>query len=190
MHVMVDGIIYQLQARGGITKIFNEILPRMCAKDPSLEVTLFTDGTSTNNLPKHSKISSKRIPPVSRIMRPERMWRHLMPGVRQHIRRLWIGKAEGKIWHTTYYTSPEEKRIPRVVSVYDMIFERYPDLFRGRVQNILRNGKNVSWKRMPFSAYQKRHVRMLFVCVDWIRSAPWSSTWREEVRSMYCQQKK
>ena len=131
MRVIVDGIIFGLQSAGGISRLFNEVLPRMCEIDESLHVLLLTDGNVVNNLPKHKRIEQKAILPVNRFLRPERLWRSVIPDVRQFVRKLSMGSARGKIWHTTYFTSPGEKGVPRVVSVYDMIFERFPDLFDG-----------------------------------------------------------
>jgi glycosyltransferase involved in cell wall biosynthesis len=43
--------------------------------------------------------------------------------------RLWIGDGAGKIWHSTYFTQPDCWRGAQVVTVVDMIYELYPNLF-------------------------------------------------------------
>ncbi|MDP2815694.1 MAG: glycosyltransferase family 1 protein [Rectinemataceae bacterium] len=131
MQVIVDGIIYNLQANGGISRIFHEILPRMCEMDDSLHLILLTDGPVSGVLPTHRRIEHRMIPQVSRILRPERLWRPIVPQVRQALRKWCLSSAQGKIWHSTYFTNPGEKGVPLVVSVYDMIFERFPELFSG-----------------------------------------------------------
>ena len=132
MQVIVDGIIFNLQENGGISRIFHEILPRMCEMDNALRLILLTDSNNVSvELPKHRHIGHKTIPRVGRFLRPERIWRPMIPYVRQQTRKLFIESARGKIWHTTYYTEPKEKGVPLVVSVYDMIFEKFPDLFSG-----------------------------------------------------------
>lgn len=131
MQVIVDGIIYNLQASGGISRLFTEVLPRMCEIDESLRVILLTDSNASNNLPTHKHIEHKTIPKVNQFLRPGRLWRPIIPDVRQFVRKLSIGSAHGKLWHTTYFTKPGEKGVPLIVSVYDMIFERFPELFHG-----------------------------------------------------------
>jgi glycosyltransferase involved in cell wall biosynthesis len=131
LQIIVDGIIYSLQSTGGISRLFSEVLPRMCEIEETLQITLLTDRNVSSNLPRHQRIEHKIIPPVSRYLRPERLWRPIIPYVRQYVRKLSIGSARGKIWHTTYYTEPKEKGVPVVVSLYDMIFERFPDFFSG-----------------------------------------------------------
>jgi glycosyltransferase involved in cell wall biosynthesis len=43
----------------------------------------------------------------------------------------WMGNSKDKIWHSTYYTMPQSWEGPQVVTVADMIYERFPDLFSG-----------------------------------------------------------
>ena len=43
MKLLVDGLIYQLQRRGGISAYFSAVLPRLCELDPDLEITLFNN---------------------------------------------------------------------------------------------------------------------------------------------------
>lgn len=129
--VIVDGLIYNLQANGGISRLFQEVLPRLCDLDAELRLTLLTDSDVCAKLPMHPHIEHRTIPRVSRVLRPERVWRPIVPWVRQAVRRWCLGSARGKIWHSTYFTSPGERGVPLVVSVYDMIFERFPDLFKG-----------------------------------------------------------
>jgi glycosyltransferase involved in cell wall biosynthesis len=49
--------------------------------------------------------------------------------VTQLVERLWVGNGAGKIWHSTYYTMPSKWRGAQVVTVVDMIYELYPNLF-------------------------------------------------------------
>jgi glycosyltransferase involved in cell wall biosynthesis len=131
LQIIVDGIIYNLQSTGGISRLFTEVLPRMCEIEEKLQITLLTEGHVSNNLPMHQRIEHRTVPSVSRYLRPGRLWRPIVPYVKQYVRKLAIGSARGKIWHTTYYTDSGEKGVALVVSVYDMIFERFPDLFGG-----------------------------------------------------------
>lgn len=129
MEVVVDGIVYQFQSHGGISRLFSEILPRMCDLDDSLRITLLTDGKLKQALPEHPRIIHRMIPPVRRYLRPGRVWKPIIPPIRRFVRRLRIGHGEGQIWHSTYYTLPQPWDGVRVVTVVDMIYERFPDQF-------------------------------------------------------------
>ncbi|MDH7487655.1 MAG: glycosyltransferase family 1 protein [Anaerolineae bacterium] len=130
MRIAVDGLIYQLQSGGGISRLFSEILPRMCELDDSLRIALFTEGRLKQELPKHRHITHLAIPPMKRYLRPRGVWGPIIPEVRRFVRRLWIGHGRGQIWHSTYYTLPEKWEGAQVVTVYDMIHERFGHLFQ------------------------------------------------------------
>ena len=49
MHLFVDGIIFSLQKRGGLSRIFTEILPAMRAADKDLKLTVFAPASSNKN---------------------------------------------------------------------------------------------------------------------------------------------
>ena len=142
MEVIVDGIIYQSQSHGGISRLFSEILPRMCDLDDSLCITLLTEGKPRQSLPEHGRIIHRVIPRFHRYLRPRRVWKPIIPAVRRFVRRLWIGRGEGQIWHSTYYTLPERWDGLQVVTVVDMIYERFADLFNGPGNDQFRE-----WKR-------------------------------------------
>ena len=128
MEIVVDGVIYQLQACGGISRLYSEILPRMCDLDDLLHITLLTEGKPRQSLPEHPRIIHQVIPPVKRYLLPRRVWKPVIPLVRRFVRRLWIGRGEGQIWHSTYYTLPEPWDGLQVVTVVDMIHERFVDM--------------------------------------------------------------
>ena len=131
MEVVVDGIIYQSESHGGISRIYSEILPRMCDLDDSLRITLLTDSDRKlrQSLPEHPRIIHRAILPVKRYLRPGRVWKPIVPWVRRFVRRLYIGRGRGQLWHSTYYTLPERWDGLQVVTVVDMIHERFADLF-------------------------------------------------------------
>ena len=111
--------------------MFSEILPRMCDIDDSVSITLFTQGRCRQPLPQHRCIKHCVIPQVERYLRPKRFWEPVVPTVRRLMRRLWIGQGKGKVWHSTYYSMPERWKGRSVVTVHDMIYERFPDLYKG-----------------------------------------------------------
>ncbi len=131
MHLTVDGIIYKRQTWGGVSRIFNEILPRMCDLDASLTVNLFTlQGTLLQQPPVHPQIRRRVIPRIERFLRPWRLWENKAPLARQWVQSLWTGAGKHGIWHSTYFTLPRKWKGKQVVTIYDMIYERFPELFR------------------------------------------------------------
>jgi len=131
MKVAVDGIIYQLQEKGGISRLFNEILPRMCDLDNSLHIRLFTHGQLRQRLPEHERINHCAIPESHAYLRPGKTWKPFVQGIQRILDRVMIGRGKKQIWHSTYYTMPEKWDGFFIVTVHDMIFERFPDLYKG-----------------------------------------------------------
>jgi glycosyltransferase involved in cell wall biosynthesis len=131
LHLVIDGIIYQSQSTGGISRLFTEILPRMCVQDEAVDMTLFVVGNSSQALPAHPRIHPLRIFDPQPFMRPSFLWRTLEEPARKAVLRLRLGAGRGKIWHSTYFSEPGRWEGRKVYTVADMIHERYPDLFGG-----------------------------------------------------------
>ena len=143
MEVIVDSVIYQLQSRGGISRLYSEILPRMCEMDDSLRITLLTRPALVQPLPTHRQINLCT-PPVERYLRPSRLWKPIMPQVKQLVKRWQLGQTKNKIWHSTYYTMLEGWRGRSVVTVPDMIHELFADQFDEPYNIQLRELKKLS----------------------------------------------
>jgi len=144
MEVVVDGIIYQLQLHGGISRVFSEILPRMCDIDDSLRIKLLTQGQLKQPLPEHPQIRHCPIFDPARYLRPQRLWSPAMPAIERFVRGLYIGRGRQKIWHSTFYTVPTRWDGHLIMSVYDMIHDRYPDLYSGANSDKFRERKRRS----------------------------------------------
>ena len=129
INLIIDSIIYQLQATGGISRIYSEILPRMCDIDDSLRITLLTNKEPRQALPDHPHILHQATPQIERYLRPRFMWKLFLPRAEEIVRRFWIGRGKGQIWSSTYYTAPKCWDGLKVVTVPDMIHERFADLF-------------------------------------------------------------
>ena len=141
LEVVVDGIIYQGQSNGGISRLFREILPRMCDMDDSLHITLLREGELKQSLPEHERIIHRAIPPVKRYLRPGRVWKPVVAAATRFVLQLWFGRGKGRIWHSTYYTMPGKWDGHSIVTVVDMIHERFPDLFSGPSNDQFRKEK-------------------------------------------------
>ena len=142
LKIIVDGIIYELQAKGGISRIYNEILPRMCALDSALQIALITQsGPLQQELPQHPCITHRTPPSLQRFLRPRRFWVYHLSSVRKIEQALRLGSGKGKIWHSTYYTMPGRWRGKTVVTVYDMIQERFPNFYNHRHDDLIKKQK-------------------------------------------------
>jgi glycosyltransferase involved in cell wall biosynthesis len=141
MDLIVDGIIYQQQSSGGISNLFRSLLPRMCEFDPTLQVTLFYTTRPLQPLPMHARIRIIHIPALEQYIRPWRYFHPLGSAVRMQLARQYFKKFSGAIWHSTYFTDIPSWSGPTVVTVHDMIYERYPDIFKQPYDDYIRARK-------------------------------------------------
>jgi len=144
MEVVVDGIIYQLQSHGGISRVFSEILPRMCSIEDSLHVQILTQGSLKQQLPKHKNITSCSVPYIDRYPYPKQLWGPIINIVNKIMHNLKTGKGKNKIWHSTYYTTPQKWCGHSVATVHDMVFERFPQFYNGPKFDLFRQRKRLS----------------------------------------------
>ena len=132
MKLVIDGVIYQYQATGGISRLFTETLPRVCSLDDGVEMTLFTTGPLIQQLPSHPRIRHLQSRDLTPYLRPAALWRPFEERAKQAWFSLSVGSGRGRIWHSTYFTRPPETwKGLQVVTMPDMIYERFPDLFTG-----------------------------------------------------------
>ncbi|MCX5998423.1 MAG: glycosyltransferase family 1 protein [Chloroflexi bacterium] len=154
MDVVIDGIIYQLQSCGGISRMFSEILPRMCDLDESLNITLLSSGPFLQTPPTHPHIHSRSVSSAERALSPDRppgpfasvpisiehrlqlirLWNTFTLPAREMAGFLSLRSMRGAIWHSTYYTTPyglsrHKWDGPMVTTVHDTIHEMFPQHF-------------------------------------------------------------
>jgi glycosyltransferase involved in cell wall biosynthesis len=107
----------------------------MCGQDDSLHIALLLRERQAlrQPLPAHPSITHLAVPQIDRYLRPGRVWGSHTAKARRLVDRLWnrlsVGNGAGKIWHSTYFTQPDSWRGAQVVTVLDMIYELYPNLF-------------------------------------------------------------
>lgn len=139
MNITVDGIIYQNQSHGGVSHLYDEILPRMCDEDDSLNINLLTLGRCKKALPVHSHIYHQALFPIDNLLRPTRIWKSSRFHIRAYIQHLTYQAEKGSIWHSTFFTMPYSWNGPVVASVYDLIYERFAqDIFINPIFDDLR----------------------------------------------------
>jgi glycosyltransferase involved in cell wall biosynthesis len=129
VEIVVDGIIYELQSQGGISRIFREVLPGICDIDPGIQVTLLTQGRLAQGLPAHPRILSRPIVPFMEKYKGSFVSPILRWAARKFVSA--VGFKGKKIWHSTYYTLPLNWSGPTVITVADMVHEKFPRLFKG-----------------------------------------------------------
>ena len=129
MEIIVDGIIYEFQAQGGVSRIYTEILPRICDMSKDVQITLLTASSLEQPLPFHSRIHQIAMPSLHQIV-PARWFPILEKDVRSLVLRNGpIQINRDTIWHSTYFTLPHRWPGKSVCTVPDMIHELYPSLF-------------------------------------------------------------
>lgn len=141
IEIVMDAFVFQMQQQGGISRLYNEILPRMCALDNSLRIKLFTTGHCRQSLPQHPGISHYPLLGTDEILRPGRLFSSVRPIARQMVARHSIKADEQTIWHPTYYTFPRDWRGPVVVTILDMIHEKFPEFLTGKISEEVRRAK-------------------------------------------------
>jgi glycosyltransferase involved in cell wall biosynthesis len=124
--------------------MFSEILPRMCEIDPTLQITLFTSGRCHQELPLHSHIDHQALLPIDDILRPRRLWLPVQQEMRRFIQQRAIKPMDEGIWHSTYFTLPPRASSSNVVTVYDMIIERFPEMFTRAYDRRIKTAKRNS----------------------------------------------
>ena len=119
--VLYTGDIFRLQARGGISRYFQELIPRLQRR------TRIVAGLHQSPAIRDRVIRAEaaRFMPAFRLSpRPRALFNEWIDSVR-------LRAGSGEILHPTYYRDPARlPGWPLVLTVYDMAHERFPALFR------------------------------------------------------------
>jgi len=147
MDIVVDGIIFALQKTGGISRVFRNQLPLVCDLDPEVRVTLCLDRRLLQAAPTHRSIRPAQLawpPQIPSPVGPSQwLWTKAVSSGRRVSLPMRFSSARSCIWHSTFFTRPLVWRGPEVVTVYDMVHERYArdGAFRGLGSALLRRRK-------------------------------------------------
>lgn len=118
--IYIDGIIFSLQATGGISVYFSELIKHMVRFGYNAELLLFQEKLPPNLL-EYSCIVKKHNARFAE--RYRRCVTH--PGT--------------TLFHSSYYRLPQSKRIPAITTVYDFTYEHYSSGIRRRVHSLQKN---------------------------------------------------
>lgn len=130
MNLVYDTSAYSMQRFGGVTRIYDQIIPRMLQKDEDLQITTFCDNLILREPPIGDRIVNKNIIKVANYARPWRFWRKHLPEMQRWVDRIAFQNTNSRIYHSTYFTTLPFWFGPKVITVYDMIHEMYPELKR------------------------------------------------------------
>jgi glycosyltransferase involved in cell wall biosynthesis len=138
LQIVVDGSVFNLQPYGGISNAFNETLPRICELNADVDIYLvLRPQIVSRNIPEHLRIKKIIIPPIN-TLRPRRIWRYFTSPSLNHFYKkqiitCFVSDRKRTIYHSTYFETMPGWHGPQVVSVYDLIHEKYPHLFRENI---------------------------------------------------------
>ena len=142
----------------------------MCALEERLSIRLFTTGRCQQPLPTHARIRHLSLLATDDLLRPGRLFAQVRPAARRLVTRHSIKPGAQAIWHPTYYSKPSKWKGPVVVTVLDMIHEKFPDLLRGRLSDELRGTKRQLVQRADavicISESTKRDLLEYYECAD------------------------
>jgi glycosyltransferase involved in cell wall biosynthesis len=139
LHIILEGKIFEEQPFGGISRTYQEILPRMCAMDEQILFSILTSGRLMQSLPQHARIagySSKYS--IHRFLRPQIIFWQLQDYLRSELQFASFHPDKNTIWHATYFQLPHSWKGPIVTSVYDLIPEKYLRFFNKGYDHIFR----------------------------------------------------
>jgi len=106
MEIVVDGIVFESNIQGGISRIYTEILPRMCELSNDIEFILLTAGKLKQPLPFHTRIHHLARPGIQHLL-PGRWFANLKNDARGIIlKNIPVNDSQKAIWHSTYFTLP------------------------------------------------------------------------------------
>ncbi len=126
LRVLYDYQIFALQEMGGISRYFVELARRLPLCEPGIETTVLA--------PAHIN-AYLDTSPVQRIGIKIASFpgkHHILPFVNRLVGQPFLKRRHPDIFHETYYCASHQLTdAPRILTVYDMIHERFPDRFEG-----------------------------------------------------------
>ncbi len=137
MHVVIDGIIFALQPMGGISRIYQELLPRFGDAEGVSGVELVMSAPPRQALPRHPRLRLHESYPPG-WLRPAPLWRRALAPLQSRRLRGQLETVSDGVWNSSYFTLPLDWRGPVTVTVADLVHEFYPELFRGLDASLLR----------------------------------------------------
>jgi len=122
MNIYVDGLIYSLQKRGGITRYTDELIEGLAREN--IEVNVLMHKKYHNEPPRAANISIQYVNGDPGIDFSNKLFKYLLyPRDSVNSKRYFKSIDKGLL-HSTYYTAYSGLKIPQIISVYDMMHEK------------------------------------------------------------------
>jgi glycosyltransferase involved in cell wall biosynthesis len=125
--LLIDGDVFCWQRYGGITRVYEQILPRLARNVPDLEITMVLRRPPVSKALEGMHLRTECVPKVP-AMRPWQVWHPVTDLVDTVLDRHYWRSRKADVFHTTYYTAPCV-RAPSVCIVYDLLHEEFADSF-------------------------------------------------------------
>ncbi|MBU0944948.1 MAG: glycosyltransferase family 4 protein [Proteobacteria bacterium] len=126
MHIVYDYQIFALQRVGGISRYFVELARRLPACSPGIETTVLA--------PVHVNqyLASNPVHTIGWKVPCFPGKHRILPAINGIVSRTLLKLQHPDILHETYYSATaQSSHVPHILSVYDMIHERFPNRFQG-----------------------------------------------------------
>ena len=126
MHIYFDDQIFALQKVGGISRYFVELASRLQGSFQDIKTTVLAP-LHINGYLESSSVDTIgwRIPAF-----PGK--HHFLGSINFSLSRFLLNRLSPDIFHETYYSAKSQSvSAPRVLTVFDMIHERFPEQFNG-----------------------------------------------------------
>ena len=125
----LDGTVYTWSSPGGVARTYDELIPRMCELDAGLAFEVFADSEPLRAVPLSDSVRLRRCTQMQQYLRPHRLFDRFRDSARSLSFALAMRGSSCDLWRATYFSVPQRCSVPVVVSNYDMIYFRYPDLY-------------------------------------------------------------
>jgi glycosyltransferase involved in cell wall biosynthesis len=155
----VDGLIFQRQQFGGITRTARTLLDEVAAAEPNTRLELLLTGPARSRLP--ATAATKRLLPIDLLWPASAFLRERLLG--RSVR------GRDVIWHSFYYSRALGFDGPTVVTVHDMAHEKLPALFTGLRADLFRRRKAAAVREasaVVCVSEATRHDLLEFLAVD------------------------
>lgn len=130
MRVLYDGLIFSMQSVGGISRYFRELIPRLALKNEAELAVALRIGTKPPGFAEYVRTEPYLLlpEPFGHATGLKGLLRAVLSPIDGWVRRRYGGPAPD-LFHPTYYTRCRTPGVPTVVTVYDLIHERFPELY-------------------------------------------------------------
>jgi glycosyltransferase involved in cell wall biosynthesis len=127
MKIYFDGVLFSWQKGGGVHRYFTEIINRL-SNDKTVEVNLLIQEPNYNIDIENVKIKKFNCY-IEWSDKTLKYLRKLFSIINKFRLNNYFKKINTGIFHSTYYTTYNNTRIPEVVTVHDMTHEKFPNFF-------------------------------------------------------------